>query len=168
MRRFTWYAITASASINAATKDPRSAWVSQSVLLMIARRTRINDRASVATRPSSEFSSASARHRTSSVSRNSKSFSRSSSGKWMEWAIRCDARCDAAPSRLLPAPPILPTGRARRKRAKDIVLRYPGLFFFVSFFSLFLVRDVVGESSRHGRGGSLPWCKTERGSPTIS
>ena len=107
MRRFTWYAITASASINAATKDPRSAWVSQSVLLMIARRTRINDRASVATRPSSEFSSASARHRTSSVSRNSKSFSRSSSGKWMEWAIRCDARCDAAPSRLLPAPPIL-------------------------------------------------------------
>ena len=107
-RRFTWYAITASASINAATKDPRSAWVSQSVLLMIARRTRINDRASVATRPSSEFSSASARHRTSSVSRNSKSFSRSSSGKWMEWAIRCDARCDAAPSRLLPAPPILP------------------------------------------------------------
>ena len=33
--------------------------------------------------------------------------------------------------------------------------RYPGLFFFVSFFSLFLIRDiVVGESSRHGRGGS--------------
>ena len=45
--------------------------------------------------------------------------------------------------------------------------RYPGLFFFVSFFYSFLIRDVVGESSRHGRGGSLPWCKTERGSPTI-
>ena len=46
--------------------------------------------------------------------------------------------------------------------------RYPGLFFFVSFFSLFLIRYVVGESSRHGRGGSLPWFTTERGSPTTS
>ena len=26
--------------------------------------------------------------------------------------------------------------------------RYPGLFFFVSFFSLFLIRDVVGASLR--------------------
>ena len=46
--------------------------------------------------------------------------------------------------------------------------RYPGLFFFVSFFSLFVIRDVVGESSRHGRGESLTWCKTERASPTNS
>ena len=30
------------------------------------------------------------------------------------------------------------------------------------------IQDVVGESSRHGRGGSFPWCTTERGSPTIS
>jgi len=51
-----------------------------------------------------------------------------------------------------------------RKRAKDT----PGYFSLFLFSLLFLIRDVVGESSRHGRGGSLPWCKTERGSPTIS
>jgi hypothetical protein len=45
--------------------------------------------------------------------------------------------------------------------------RYLGHFFFPSLSFLFLIRNVVGESSRHGRGGSLPWCKTERGSPTI-
>jgi hypothetical protein len=48
--------------------------------------------------------------------------------------------------------------REGHKRAKDH-------FFFPSLSFLFLIRDVVGESSRicHGRGGSPPWCKTERG-----
>jgi hypothetical protein len=48
---------------------------------------------------------------------------------------------------------------------------YFSLFLFSSY--LFLIRDVAGESSRHGRGGESPMAQTwvqnrERRSPTIS
>ena len=46
--------------------------------------------------------------------------------------------------------------------------KMPRSFFFPSLFFLFLIRCVVGESSRHGRDGSLPWFTAERGSTTIS